>query len=254
MLLNPSRSDILLRPCLGKFWLPRQSFAAYLSKTLHFQCGGSAPSSVVFSLPLPELGLFRGGGPHLSQRRWLCPLRKRLLHLVVVALNYFYDGFREKDIWQLGRRPSIVQKKVHRRLWSLITTCDAPGTFPISPGRSWWWMHCRAALAGGLCEVLPSAECGCVSGGTCWFVQEGWTAKRWKTRKLNMSQKTESSRSIPRLMFQGWSWLVVVRLNIHDELWLPYVEPGVLRRGIHRPDVVGTIFTCRFAWVSLPFG
>ena len=114
----------------------RTRFACYLSRTFHIQCGSATPSSVVFPLPLADFNLFAGGGPKLSSRRWMTLLRKRLLHVLIVALNYLHDGFRGADISLLGRRPNSMQRAIHHRLWSLIAACDAPGVFPLSPGRS----------------------------------------------------------------------------------------------------------------------
>lgn len=126
-----------LAACLPRWILAtRTRFAAYLAKTFHLQCGDTVPSTVVFPLPLADLGVFKGGASSLSKRRYLTLVRKRLLHIIIVALNYLHDGFRGGDVALLGRRPNLIQKAIHRRLWSLLAACDTPGEVPLSPGRS----------------------------------------------------------------------------------------------------------------------
>ena len=132
-LRNPFRSQSCLPHFLDGFCRLAHLLLAFLAKSFHIQrC-----ASVAFPLPLPQLGLFRGGGPKLSHRLWICLLlRKRVLHVVVVAFNFSHHGFSSDVLQQLGRRPNRLQFQMHRRLWSLIATCDSPGEFPISPGRS----------------------------------------------------------------------------------------------------------------------
>ena len=222
----------------------KTKFAAYLSKTFHLQCGGSAPSSVVFPLPLPELCLFRGGGPKLSKRRWQTLLRKRLLHLVVVALNYLHDGFHESDIWQLGRRPNDLQKKIHHRLWSLLTTCDAPGMFPLSPGRSGDEFIARLRSLEVFAKSCPLLSAEMYEEGPDDLSKKkrpevcrsygGPTADEGESLGLGTYRPLDVSRL--KLTGRGqWD----LASHLHDELWLPYVEPAILRHGLKRPGVEG---------------
>ena len=180
----------------------------------------------------------------MSKRRWQTLLRKRLLHLVVVALNYLHDGFQESDIWQLGRRPNELQKKIHRRLWSLLTTCDAPGMFPLSQGRSGdefiARLHSLEAFAKS-CPLL-SAE----------MYEEGPDdlSRKAKTENVRRSYRPKTDEcgttglgvyrplDVSRLKLTGrGQWDLASHLD--DELWLPYVEPAVLRHGLKRPGVEG---------------
>ena len=57
----------------------KTKFAHFFSRSFHIKCGGSAPSTVVFPLPLADFGIFESRGPKLSQRRWRCLLKKRML-------------------------------------------------------------------------------------------------------------------------------------------------------------------------------
>ena len=225
----------------------KTKFAAYLAKTFHLQCGGSAPSSVVFPLPLPELCLFRGGGPKMSKRRWQTLLRKRLLHLVVVALNYLHDGFQESDIWQLGRRPNELQKKIHRRLWSLLTTCDSPGMFPLSPGRSGDEFIARLHSLEAFAKSCPLLSAEMYEEGPDDLSRK---AKAETTHKSDRQDTDDCGTKglgvyrpldVARLKLTGRGQWGLAR-HLDDELWLPYVEPAVLRHGLRRPGVEGPNF------------
>lgn len=115
----------------------RTPFSRFLARSFHLHPGETSSDSVVFPLPLADFGLFVRSGPKLSKRRWLCLLRKRVLHIVIVALNYVHGGAVLQDLSLLGRRPNKVQAAAHRRLWALIATCDSPGAeFVLVPGRS----------------------------------------------------------------------------------------------------------------------
>ena len=117
----------------------RTTFAGLLAQSFHIQCSGSTPASVVFPLPLADFGLFASSGPKLSFRRWRTLVRKRMRHIIILALNFIHGGLDFQQLHLLGRRPNVAQKRAHDRLWALMTTCDSPeggGLVPLSPGRS----------------------------------------------------------------------------------------------------------------------
>ena len=61
---------------------------------------------------------------------------KRVLHITVFCLNYFYLG-RFPSQEELGRRPSANQLECFARLRSLLVVCGADGgAYPTVPGRS----------------------------------------------------------------------------------------------------------------------
>ena len=116
----------------------RTVFATFLARSFHAQRSGASPATAVFPLPIPFEGLFgKQRSPKLSrsQLRKLCI--KRAIHVVVIALNYIHNGMRPISVNLLGRRPSLAQLSVFRRLRALITACDLPeGQYPLPPGRS----------------------------------------------------------------------------------------------------------------------
>ena len=232
---EPIQQSITFRSlavCLPRWILAtRTRFAAYLAKTFHLQCGDAVPSTVVFPLPLADLGVFKGGASRLSKRRYLTLVRKRLLHIIIVALNYLHDGFRGGDVALLGRRPNLIQKAIHRRLWSLLAACD----IPLSPGRSGKEFIARlhtleefAKTCPLVCEDLydegpqdheqrvgfTSASGGGVHDGSGEDGCQGLAVYR--------------PLDVDRLKLTGQGeWDLAEHL--HDELWLPYVEPLILR-------------------------
>lgn len=115
----------------------RTPFAKFHAQTFHLHPREPSPDSVVFPLLFADSGILACSGPQLSKRRWFCLLRKRLLHFVIVALNFIYGGPSSVDVDLLRRRPNTVQRAVQSWLWVLMTTCDTPGLFfPFAPGRS----------------------------------------------------------------------------------------------------------------------
>ena len=83
--------------CLPRWILKTGTpFAAFLASTFDMpkQRVGTCPSSATFPLPVPSLGIFRGSGPHMPRPAWKRLVLKRLLHVVVCALNFVHDGHR----------------------------------------------------------------------------------------------------------------------------------------------------------------
>ena len=116
-------------------------FAYFVSRSFHIKCQGSALSTAVFPLPLADFNLAGGRGLRLSRRRWKCLARKRLLHIIIMALNFLHDGMSIQRLDMLGRRPNLIQRAIHKRLRSLIAACDTPGSFAIPEGLEMNWLH-----------------------------------------------------------------------------------------------------------------
>ena len=215
----------------------RTKFAAYLAKTFHLQCGGSAPSTVVFPLPLADFDIFLGGASRLSHRRWLTLVRKRLLHLVIVALNYLHDGFRGGDVALLGRRPNQLQRAMHRRLWSLIAACDTPGEVPLSPGRSGKEFIARLHILEEFAKTCPVVCEEFYGDGPRDLEQHvGFVGEKRTGVSPDDGAGDQDDLAayrpldVGRLKLTGEGrWRLSDHL--HDELWLPYVEPKILRHG-----------------------
>ena len=226
----------------------RARFAAYLAKTFHLQCGDSVPSTVVFPLPLADLGLFRGGASRLSKRRWLTLVRKRLLHIIIVALNYLHDGFHGGDVALLGRRPNEIQKAIHKRLWSLVAACDTPGEVPLSPGRSGKEFIARLHILEEFAKTCPFVCEDLYEEGPQDFERKvGFTSGFSGSGKVDLDPGAAHDLAayrpldVERLKLTGkGEWDLAAHL--HDELWLPFVEPLILRHGQPVDPTVGPNF------------
>ena len=165
----------------------------------------------------------------LSRRRYLCLLRKRLLHVVIVALNYIHGGVALIDVSLLSRSPNRAQRAAHRRLWALITTCDTPGSeLPLVPGRSGPEFIAR----------LTELEKYIQSSG--FFEIEGYGGGPYDYELEKVGDIRPSPQSLPylpysalnsdRLKLVGTGAWEMSRF-LQDELWLPFLEPKVLHHG-----------------------
>ena len=98
----------------------RTRLGSFLSKPFHVKRTGSCPSSAIFPLPAPRLGLFEPqGSPSTSATQWKKLCLQRALHVVVMALNFVHNGLRFPDLDLLGRCPNALQLSVFRRLRAL---------------------------------------------------------------------------------------------------------------------------------------
>ena len=267
-------------------WVMRSKtrFAYFLTRTFHLQCWGTSPSTVVFPLPLADFGVFKSSGPKLCSRRWKCVLRKRILHILVVALNYIYEGGTITNVAMLGRRPNVHQERIHKRLLSLISTCDTPGVFPLSPGRSGEELIARLHHLIGFAKTCPGVACDLYAEGPEDFESkvprpfENGRDERKRTPtepdKIGVHlgavqgsemhtgfsfqvEKKDPASKVPgedgslapyrplnadRLRLTGrgaWD----LGSHLHDELWLPFVEPAILRHDVPLDGVEGPDFS-----------
>ena len=185
-----------------------------------------------------DFGLFQGGFPKLSKRRWTSLVRKRAVHIVIVALNYIYGGLCRKDFHLLGRCPNAVQKDIHRRLWTLVTMCDSPGlgSFPAVPGRSGPEFIARLAELEDFAVDCPFFDVSAYANGPCDF--EVSPVGKAKVDPSSLPVQPYSSLDAGRLKLVGeGKWHLEEFL--HDELWLPYVEPKILHHGLPLDASVG---------------
>ena len=205
-------------------------FSAMLSRSFHIQPGGVSSPTVVFPLPLMHFGIF-DRGPNLAGGKWKTLLRRRLLHIAILALNTLDGALNWQNFEMLGRQPNRLQRKIHDRLLSFCTTCDWSGTLAISmiPGRS------------GLELIDALNRLGHFAKRNQLFDTKGYTDGPADFEKCAFGGVEKEDAAAPasamytplnaqRLKLVGTGqWRV--QEHLHDELWLPYVEPKVLRHG-----------------------
>ena len=160
-------------------------------------------------------------------------LRKRLTHIIIVALNYIDGGLKWDDMRLLGRRPNAAQASMLKRITRLVAMCDSPGAqpIPVAPGRS------GPEFIARLLELEHFAE---HSG---YFDHRGYSAAEdhvSRDRTAHAEKIGSTERAPTGFDVQPYSSLNAERLKIvgggdwdiqsflHDELWLPYCEPKVL--------------------------
>ena len=215
----------------------RSTFAWLLARTFSLRGRGSSSASAVFPLPLLDFGLFARSGPRLSNRRWLSVVKRRVLHVTIVAFNFVQNGCRPFDVSLIGRSPKALQRKMLHRLRALVTACDSPADIPMPAGRS------GPEFVARLCELEEFVRIIPLLSG------EGYEAgfgdideplvrigEVKEERPLNAADAPfpaapYHSLNPSRLKFTGEGrWPLGDFLE--DELWLPYREPKILRHGL----------------------
>ena len=219
----------------------KTAFSSFLARTFSAQPSGLGPSSAVFPIPLAHFGLFKGSGPHLSKTKWWTLCRRRLLHILVVALNYVRTGFRHIDFAELGRAPSATHRAIYGRLRACIAASDTPEEFPLPPGR---------AGPEFIARLFDLEEFARAQG---FFDTDHYQDTLSQPRKIGEIKKIDFEDSNGFTPFEPYRSLNASRLKlsgdgkwpihdfIHSELWLPYLEPKVLEIA-NRPDAVGPNF------------
>eukprot|EP00435_Cladocopium_sp_Y103_P046984 s552_g13.t1 len=148
-------------------------------------------------------------------------------HIIIVALNFLHGGVTAQNLSLLGRRPNLVQQRVHDRLWALVATCDTPGGEPFSavPGRSGTEFIARLQELEHFAEHHPLLQTDHYAEGPLDF--EPKKVGLCKPSAASMPFQPYSSLDSSRLKLVGRAnWNLSDYLE--DELWMPYQEPSIL--------------------------
>ena len=103
----------------------RCSFAVFLRSTLHLPRSSVASESPAFPLPIPYCDVFARMPPGLSSIKRRRIAFRRALHVVVMALNFWWAGSSFISLELLGRVPSPSQRGILKRLSSMLLA-DGP--------------------------------------------------------------------------------------------------------------------------------
>lgn len=156
----PRRSYVMLNhnywcAMLGVMCLRSKTrFAAYLRASFqHRLPPGRLPT--VFPIPVPSGDPFgmKLNGLSASKRRSIH--RRRALHVMVMALNFWHSGGSFDDLRWICRTMTPVHRSIHRRLWAYLLS---DGQFPafqlVRAGRRF---HQLDARLGELCQAVTSS-------------------------------------------------------------------------------------------------
>ena len=206
----------------------RTSFSHFLAKSFKV-CRGThfAPNTALFPLPVPSPGIFSASVPDPSpdiepayESRGL--LLERVLHVVVMALNFIHADCKPIPDDVLRRHPSLAQKATFERLRVLLRACSrVAGSSSLCTGRRGEHLLARQAelrafldRAGLLSSPYPGSERSGVFVHHC----TGGPAS------LNPYRDADPSR----LLITGrGQWDASKYLG--PELLLPFLEPATLR-------------------------
>ena len=212
----------------------RTRFSAALAKSFRTTFNGNPPCTTVFPLPLRDFDAFGGQtASRLSAAQWWKICRKRLLHIFIVFLNYLYTDGAAFDVSSLGRCPSPAQMRIHRHLDALITVSDLPGNHPLPPGRSGPEFIARLIELSNFVHASPLFNLGGYGGEFHEGIdQRGTIQKDHLFKPASEFSAVNPYRSLDagrlKLTGQG-SWPMADFID--DILWLPFLEPSVLRHG-----------------------
>ena len=222
--LDSSMDFITWAICLPR-WILKCRTAFGFAVRRSFTAVGGAPSlpTAAFPLPLPHPGVWFGGGPGLSKRRFRRLAMKRLLNLVVLALDFQYLG-RAPTAEEIGRCPNQWHLRCYDRLRTLLAACGTDlEPFPLAPGRSGPELGaCLFQLEQFLAKPLLLERGYRERLGTD-FVDDPSIFPEELYPQLSPYRSLDSTRL--KIVGSG-SW--DMQAFIDDELWLPYVEPKFL--------------------------
>eukprot|EP00435_Cladocopium_sp_Y103_P051714 s1965_g16.t1 len=196
-------------------------------------------STTIYPLPAPHPGCFCRSGLKLNRRKLEVLARKRLLHVVVFCLNYFYLG-RYPTLAELERRPDANQLECLQRLRSLLVVCGADGgDYPIVPGRSGPELGAALFQAEKFLERNNELSQSYVQQPVRKFVEDGSLFPEEDFPQLRPYRSLDVARL--KLVGEG-KWPMEEFLT--GPFWLPYQEPKFLLHGGEDDFSVWPSFKC----------
>ena len=138
----------------------RTKFSSFLRATLHLQRSGCASSSAAFPLPVPFPGAFARMPPGLSSTKRKRRNLHRAVHVVVMALNFWWSGSCFIPLEHLERAPSKSQQTMLRRIVSLMLADGPREDFEVlASGRKFHHLIARLADLSDCLTKLGAGAC-----------------------------------------------------------------------------------------------
>ena len=136
----------------------RAPFAAALKSSLHISWSKPASAHALFPLPVPFPGIFQHV-PGASGRKRSEIARRRVVHTIVVALNYLHGGRVPTPLHLLRRRPNPAQLNAFLQVESFVQACGDVSFKAEDAGRRSRELHASLGrLCTALCVEGPSAD------------------------------------------------------------------------------------------------
>ena len=158
-----------------------------------------------------------------------------MVHVLIVALNYIEGSLNFENLSLLGRRPNSVQASIHKRLMALITACDQPEdpALTMVPGRSGPEFIARLTQLEHFAKRCGHFDPQSYGGGPADLTKKK-VGRTTPDDAVAAAVQPYTSLNADRLKLVGeGKWDIQKHLE-DDILWLPYVEPLVLR---HNQDI-----------------
>lgn len=207
-------------------------FAAYLRASFQYRLPpGRLPT--VFPIPVPPGDPFgmKLNGLSASKRRSVH--RRRALHVMVMAFNFWHSGGTFDDLRWVCRTMTPVHRSIHRRLWAYLLS---DGQFPafqlVRAGR-------RFHQLGELCQAVTS------SGMSSFPYTRDFAGMEVPMDNSLYPELEPYHKMDPtKIRLSGTGHWDVTSL-LPDQLCVPYREPAVLANGLRPPVGYG------MSWITL---
>ena len=201
-------------------------FAAYLRASFQYRLPpGRLPT--VFPIPVPPGNPFgmKLNGLSASKRRSIH--RRRALHVMLMALNFWHSGGNFNDLQWTCRTMTSVHRSIHRRLWAFLLS---DGQFPafqlVRAGRRF---HELDARLGELCQSITT------TGMSSNPYSRDFAGLEVPIDNSVYPQLEPYHKMDPtRIRISGTGHWDVTSL-LPDQLCVPYREPAVLANGLRPP-------------------
>ena len=149
----PSWVEQFLRQIIGA----RTSFSYFVVQSISTCRRGRDDCSAtdLFPIPVPFVGIFGVGPQNMSQKRRQLRAMKKMVHLVVAALNFEYFRNPLSVVHLLRRRPSRLHLQVYERLWAFVRSCGLPSGVSVAGcGRKKFQLDARFKELAGCLEAM----------------------------------------------------------------------------------------------------
>ena len=231
--LGPISFDAWVRSLLKSLLASRTAFGAYVAMVLS-SCRdrSSMPvSSALFPIPMPLDEAWIDGPKKLGVARRQRRAIKRLVHLIIMALNYAFASSPFSNMKMIWRQPCTLHRAVYARLELVCRAGGPPGSVDVlGCGRKSHQLSARFQ------ELLSSLQSLGLERSTAYHKE----ASGGEVHLVNDVDELRPYRSLDadRLKLTGTgSWDPCPYLS--DLFYMPYVEPRVNQFDIQPPsDVV----------------